>query len=246
MAEVRPLTVRGPMLPFSLDLDIEGFTLVSWELPPYRLARWLPPGLELAERDAEHGRVAYLSVFVGRNVVRRIGGLPAFPFRIPQLNYRTYVRTADGPALFIFRSIVGAHPLGRGLRLLPALSGEVMDFSFALDDDEEPSVEVKVGRDGDELAFRVSADQGLQPIRGFASPEEAIRFLGDVRDALYPQGEDTVGLMLSQHPPLAPVAGHLRDPHFNWLIDRGILTPLEARYPLCTLFQRDAPFPVQP
>ncbi len=246
MPEIRQLTVRGPILPFRVDLDIEGFTLVNWELPAYRLARWLPEGLELAEREADYGQVAYLSVFVGRNVFRRVGGVPALPLRLPQLNYRTYVRTATGRALYIFRSIVGVHPLGRGLRLLPGLAGEAQEFRFDVADEDEESwhLEVRVGPDGSELSLALDAEPGLRPIRGFAEPEEAVRFLGNVQEALYPRGAGALGLMRSLHPPLAPWAGKLRDARFDWLVERGILTPLEARYPLCTFVQRVARFPV--
>ncbi|MBM3274251.1 MAG: DUF2071 domain-containing protein [Candidatus Sericytochromatia bacterium] len=80
----------------------EDFALVTWTLPPARLRDIVPPAFDLETISAESDDCAYLSSFPGRKVIKRFGALPAFPLCIHQLNYRTYLRTPLGSAVYIF------------------------------------------------------------------------------------------------------------------------------------------------
>ncbi len=237
--------IRRPRIPFRFDLELEGYTLLSYALPPERLRRWIPPDAELATRtwaDKTHG---WLSLFLGINRLRGIAGLPAFPMQFPMLNYRTYLETDNGHAIYIFRTVIGSVPFTRGAQLYPQLPATSLPFRFDLDWDGDrlQAVDATVGPDASELHVKVMRSGEAPDTHGFASPAEAVTYLGNVPDAFFPASEGTLGLMYSPHPPLHPSGGRLLDARLPWAVEHGLLTTEEALLPDGIFLQGHADFP---
>lgn len=234
--------IRPPTLPFELDFDIEGYTLINYALPPERLQGVLPDYfVPLTTRV--HGRErAWFSLFMGRLLLRRIGGMPALPLRFHQINYRTYIALEEGHALYIFRSLVGPALLAQGMRLLPGFPATGMDVEYDLTWADDRLVRVEATA-GDELAVFVEY-AGADPVTpGFSSSEEAVRVLGDVPDAYFPMPDDRFGLMRASHPPLTPQAGVLSTARLDWATRHGLLTEDEVLSPESVFMQGCAAFP---
>jgi hypothetical protein len=237
--------IRRPRIPFRFDLELVGYTLLCYALPPERLRPWIPPDAALATRTWAGKTHGWLSIFLGYNRLRGIAGLPAFPVQFPLLNYRTYLETDNGHALYIFRSVIGSEALTRGARLYPQLPAESQPFRLDLDwnDDRLQGVEATVGRGGSELHVRVMRSGEAPDTHGFASPQEAVTFLGNVPDAFFPAGEDRLGLLYSPHPPLHPSGGRLLDARLPWAEENALLTAEEALLPDGIFLQGRADFP---
>ncbi|HEY9724208.1 MAG TPA: DUF2071 domain-containing protein [Oscillatoriaceae cyanobacterium] len=242
--------VVTPMLPFEVDLTLEGYTLIVFSLPPERLQALLPPGLEPATTTLDGVERAWLSIFLGRNVLRRIGGWPALPFRLNQVNYRAYVRLREGHGLVILRSVVGFERLPRALALPLELSAraffkypvEFAEFHFEPTFSEKHLVRVAAEVPG-ELSVSVEST-GLEPeTPGFALPKEAIAWLADVPEAYFPLGHADYRQLLSPHPPLAPTGGVLLRGKFDWLAEKLGDARLLA-HPTSIYMQAGPPFPV--
>lgn len=237
--------IRRPVIPFRFDLELEGYTLLNYAVPPDRLAHLIPRDTVLQTRTWAGHTHAWLSIFLGRNRLRGISGLPAFPVQFTQLNYRTYLQTDHGHALFIFRSVVGSDVISRGARLYPQIPAEGLPFRFDLDweNGRLRRVEAEVGCDGDELQVMVVATDEPPDTKGFAGPQDAVDFLGNVPDAFFPVDEDTLGMLYSPHPPLQAVGGRLLDARVPWLSSQGLLSAEEALQPAGIFLQGHAPFP---
>ena len=237
--------IRRPRIPFRFDLELEGYTLVNYALPPERLRPWIPREATLATRTWAGKPHAWLSLFVGINRLRGIAGVPAFPVQFPMLNYRTYLETDHGHALYIFRTVVGSEALSRGILLYPRLPAMGQPFHLDLDwqDERLEGVEATVGPDGSELHLEIMRTGGAPDTHGFASPHEAVTWLGDVPDAFFPIGADRLGLMYAPHPPLNPEGGRLLDARLPWAEEQGLLSAEEALLPDGIFLQGCAPFP---
>ena len=240
--------IRRPRIPLRFDLALEGYTLVNYALPPERLARWIPPDAQLKTRTWAGKTHGWLSLFLGINRLRGIAGVPAVPLQFPMLNYRTYIETDHGHALYIFRSVIGSNIATRGIRVYPQLPAVSQPFRFELDwnaDQEHllDGVEATVGADASELHLKIMRSGAPPQTHGFPSPEEAVTFLGNVPDAFFPASEDTLGLMYSPHPPLQPDGGRLLDARLPWAEEHGLLTADEALLPDGIFLQGCAPFP---
>lgn len=234
--------IRPPILPFSVDFDIEGFTLLNYAVPPARLQGILPDYFLPVTRTVHGAECAWFSLFMGRLLLRRVGGMPAVPIPLHQINYRTYIRQDEGHALFIFRSLIGPALFAQGMRLLPGFPAHGTDVTYDLawSDDRLVRVEAKAG-DELELFLEYAGPEPVTP--GFASPEEGVRMLGDVPDAYFPMPDDRFGLMQSPHPPLTPTAGTLSTGRLDWATRHGLLTPDEVLSPASVFMQGCAAFP---
>ncbi len=244
MTKLEELQVRNPVLPFPVQMDIEGYTLITFEFEPRVLGSWIP--LPLHTREVRGREVAYLSLFMGTVKVRRIGVMPALPVTFHQLNYRAYVRQNGGHALFVFRSIVSNDIVARGLRLFPHLPGQTQPFAYSVDCSSTlvRRVEAIVGNLGDELDVAIAAMPGPPETPGFGDCGEATAFLANVPDAFYPADERTLGRMVSFHPPIKPQGGAITSGRFGWL-DRQGLRPIGGfNRPQSIMLQAKAPFPV--
>ena len=237
--------IRRPRIPFRFDIELEGYTLINYALPPERLASWIPADAKLATRTWAGKRHGWLSLFLGINRLRGIAGFPAVPLQFPMLNYRTYVETDHGHALYIFRSVIGSEAATRGARMYPQLPAESLPFHFDLDwqDGRLEGVEATVGRDGSELHLELMRSGAVPDTHGFAGPQEAVDWLGNVPDAFFPAGGDRLGLMYSPHPPLEPCGGRLLDARLPWAESQGLLSADEALLPDGIFMQGRAPFP---
>ncbi len=234
--------IRPPVLPFSVDFDIEGFTLLNYAVPPARLQGVLPDYFIPLTRRVEGHERAWLSVFMGRLLLRRVGGMPAVPIQLHQINYRTYIVQDEGHALYIFRSLIGPALYAQGLRILPGLPAHGVDVTYDLTwaDEQLARVEAKAG-DELELFLEYAGPTPVTP--GFASAEAAVQVLGDVADAYFPLPDDRFGLMHSPHEPLRPQGGTLSTGRLDWLTRHEILTPDEVLTPASVFMQGCAPFP---
>lgn len=237
--------IRPPVLPARVDLAIEGFTLINWAIPPERLAAVVPPGLVPVVTPAGRRHVAWLSVFLGRVVTRAVGGLPVPPLAFHQLNYRTYVEGPHGRRLLIFRSAIGPRPVALAARLAPGFPARAKAFQFVprIAGGRLVGVEAEVGDAGAEFDVVAEAVDDDPWTPGFDTPEAAVAMLGNVPEALYPLGDDRLGLMVSNHPPLRPEAGRLVRVRAGWLVDHGLLLRSEVAYPASVFLQAETPFP---
>lgn len=245
MQTIAESRIRRPRIPLRFDIELEGFTLLNYALPPERLRRWIPPDASLATRSWAGKTHGWLSIFLGRNRLQGIAGLPAFPVQFPMLNYRTYLETDHGHALYIFRSVIGSEILTRGALLYPQLPAESQPYRLAFDwqDDRLQGVEATVGADGSELHVKVVRSGAAPDTHGFAGPQEAVSYLGDVPDAFFPTGDGRLGLLYSPHPPLHPAGGRLLDARLPWAAEHGLLTTDEALLPDGIFMQGRAAFP---
>lgn len=237
-AQVRPL-----ILPFPMDVMLEGFTLLNYPVPPERLRPHVPRDVRLVARKIDGQPMAWLSLFIARNILRGVGAMPAVPLRFTQLNYRTYLETEEGYALYLFRSVVGSDFAAPAFRIFPQLPALSLPFGFDLgwDEDRLSSVEARVGIGGSELEFRAESQQASVP-EGFSSFDDAVDFLGNVPHLYFSLPDGRLGWLHSPHPPLRPSAGRLTQARFGWLEELGILSSEEALRPIAFL-QGCAPFP---
>lgn len=244
MVGIEQLQVRNPVLPFQVRAEIEGYTLITYEIEPRVLAPWVP--IPLHTRVVDGKEVAYLSVFLGHLKLRRIGAMPALPVAFNQLNYRTYVRQNTGHALYIFRTILSNDIVARGVRLFPHLPGQAQPFAFVVDRHgaEVRRVEAIVGQRGTELEVTIESEGGVPATPGFDDLSAATAFLANVPDAFYPVGERTVGRMVSFHPPITPQGGTLTEARFGWLERQEIVPNGGFTRPQSIMLQANAPFPV--
>nr|AHZ45644.1 DUF2071 protein [uncultured bacterium] len=247
MATAQQLDIRPPVLPFEVGLEIQGYVLINYPLPPERLAPHLPPGLVPALTTLDGQATAWFSVFLGRNVVRTIGGWRAFPLEFNLVNYRTYVEGPEGRRLFIFRSLMGPQLLAVGARLLPQLPADPHPFYFAprIVDDRLLALEAEVGEAAHELRVVVETMDDAPWTPGFETPEAAVNFLGNVREGLFPLPDGRAGQMFTSHPPLAPEGGRLLEARFDWPRWHQILTSPELRRPASVFMQGRVDFPTR-
>lgn len=234
--------IRPPILPFEVEFDIEGFTLVNYAVSPARFRGVLPDYFIPVTTEVRGEERAWFSLFMGRLLIRKVGGMPAVPLHFQQINYRTYIAQDEGHALYIFRSLIGPPLFAQGARLLPGFPAHGTDVTFDLTwaDDQLARVEAHAG---DELEAFVEY-AGSEPVTpGFASPEEALRTLVNVPDAYFPLPDDRFGLMHSPHPSLTPQAGTLSAARLSWLTQHGVLTEDEVARPESVFLQGCVPFP---
>ncbi len=237
--------IRLPVVPARVDLAVEGFTLINWAVPPERLAAVLPPGLVPTVMVVGRQRIAWLSVFLGRVVMRAVGGVPVPPLAFHQLNYRTYVEGPHGRRLWIFRSVIGPRPAALAARLAPGFPAQAKAFQFVphLSGGRLLGVEAEVGKAGAELDLAAEAIDDAPWTPGFATPEAAVDLLGNVPEALYPLGGDRFGLMVANHPPLRPEAGRLVRARLGWLVRQELLLLSEVAYPASVFLQAEVLLP---
>lgn len=242
--DIGTLQIRNPVLPFQVRADIEGYTLITYEIDPQKLAPRVP--LPLHTRLVDGREVAYLSLFLGHLKVRRIGALPAFPLAFNQLNYRTYVRHGAAHAIFIFRTVVSHEFVARGVRLFPHLPGQAQPFAFVVDrrGAEIRRIEAIVGERGSELMAKVEPAEAVPRANGFRDLSEAKAFLADVPEAFYLVDDRTLGRMVSFHPPIEPQGGNLIEIRCGWLERQGIVPDGGFGSPQSVWLQALVPFPV--
>jgi hypothetical protein len=247
MALVRTLASRPPVLPFEIDLDVEGYALITYPVSPARIAAHLPPGLAPSTSMLDGHPTAWLSVFLGRNIVRRMGGWPALPITFNLVNYRTYVQGPEGRRLFIFKSFMGPELLALGARLLPQLPAEPAPFFFAprIVGDRLLALEAEVGDGASELRVVLETMQDDPWTPGFPTPGTAVDYLGNVAEALFPLPTGGCGQMFTSHPPLTPEGGRLLEARYAWLAEAGLLTPAQAQTPASVFMQGLVPFPTR-
>lgn len=247
MAIVPAVAVRPPIFPFEVELELQGYVLVNYPVAPARIAARLPTGLQPVLTELDGKPTAWFSVFIGRNVVRSIGGLPAIPIEFNLVNYRTYVEGPRGRRLFIFHSLMGPELLALGARMLPQLPAEGQPFYFAprIQDGRLLALEAEVGDGAEALRLRVENLEDDPWTPGFDNPETAVAFLGNVPEALYPLPDGRLGEMVTHHPPLHPEAGRLIVGHFDWPQRHGILSAQAAGRPASVFMQDRVPFPTR-
>lgn len=235
---------RPPVLPVPLGVMLEGYTLINWAIPPERLKGLLPPLFAPVTTVREGRPVAWFSIFVGRNVMRSVGPLPALlPYQFPQLNYRTYVRHRGGHGLYFLRSVVGDATAAAGLRMLTQFPADWRDVDFkpTLRGDRLERLEATIGPGEASMLIENTREAPNTP--GFAKAADAVNFLANVPEGAFARGGGRYGVMVSVHPPLAPEAGRLVRGKFNWPVDHGILTAEEATRPDSIFMQGQADFP---
>jgi hypothetical protein len=236
---------RPPLLPVPLGVVLEGYTLISWAIPPERLKGLLPPMFRPATTVLDGRPVAWFSAFVGRNRLRTVGPFPALPLRFAQLNYRTYVQHADGHGLYFLKSVVGDPLAAAGLRALAQFPADWRPFEYTptIRGDRLAHVSAKVGFGGSEADLDAESTGEAPATAGFASSEASVAFLGDVGVAAFSRGAGRFGTMISVHPPLRPEGGRLNHARLAWPVERGLLTPDEVARPDSVLMQAMVDFP---
>ena len=97
-----------PERPWSMTMSWHDLLFAHWPVSARKLARLLPPGLELDLWEGEGwvGVVPFLMTNVGPRGLSRLPWISHFP----ELNVRTYVSVADKPGVYFF-SLDAANPL---------------------------------------------------------------------------------------------------------------------------------------
>lgn len=235
---------RPPLFPVPLGVVLESYTLINWAIPPERLKGRLPPLFQPLTTVVDGRPMAWFSIFIGKNVIRSVGPLPALPYQFPQLNYRTYVKHSTGHGLYFLRSVVGDPAAAFALRTLgfPA-DWRTFEYKNTLRGQVLERVETLVGHGGSEVSTLIERT-GQPPVtRGFATAGDAVTTLANVPEGAFSRGGGRYGVMISVHPPLHPEGGRLVRARFNWPVDHGILTAEEAQNPTSIFMQGVADFP---
>jgi hypothetical protein len=236
---------RPPQFPLPMGIALESYTLINWAIPPARLKGLLPPLFQPVTTVVDGRPMAWFSIFVGRNVMRSVGPLPALPYQFPQLNYRTYVQHSGGHGLYFLRSVVGDPLAAFALRGTVGFPVDLRTFDYrnTLRGQVLERVEAVVGQGGTEVSTLIERTGHPPETPGFSRAEDAVAFLADVPEGAFSRGGGRYGVLISAHPPLHPEAGRLVRGRFNWPVDHGILTPEEVKRPASIFMQGVAEFP---
>jgi uncharacterized protein YqjF (DUF2071 family) len=211
-----------------LPLQIDRFTLVTWALPPGRLAALLPPSLALETVTIPgHGERALLSIFAGR-VRLSAARLPLAA--ITQLNYRTYIRRGSDSGIFFLRSLVSSLPVAVAARVAAGFPAHASRLAVRWG----PAGAAEVAGDEAELALA----RGYSPHRlaGFPSLAEGLEKLLRPLWGYWLRADGRLGVMRVEHPTPAPLTGRLSAARLPWLVERGVLSAEEAAAPHSVLF----------
>ncbi|MFP5501456.1 MAG: DUF2071 domain-containing protein [Candidatus Sericytochromatia bacterium] len=230
-------------LPWTIQLELRGYTLLVYRLPEDRLRGLVPAELPLEVFEADGRRMTWLTVFLGENVLKGVAQLPAVPLSFYQVNYRAYVRAEGQTSLYILRSAV-SHPLvaagARATLSFPAVWQPVHREAAMT-----PRQVVRMGAGGAELTLRTVEDGPLPLIPPFESPEAATAHLADVPVARYAADGRQIKQIQSPHPPIAPQNLRAEQLELRWANEAGILTAAEAAAPLAIYWQARAAFPLR-
>lgn len=239
-----PPAIGRPLhLPFPFQLDLQGYILLGYRLPTARLRPLVPASLPLWTEETPGGSFGWFSIYMGLNVLKGLGRLPAPPLRFYQINYRIYLAPAEGRRFFLVRSLVSDPLSARLARSLLGFPAHFERIRVARADAEGGQPCVHVRADG-ELEVLVQGEAELPAVPGFASPLEARAFLADVPTALYALGERRLGQLVSPHPPVRATGGRALRITLPWLVKKGVLTAEAAAAPEAIYMQERAPFPL--
>lgn len=246
MSQVPSSKIQDPLLPFPIEIELASYTLLCYRLPVGRVRNFLPADFEPVQFEADGQSQTWFSIFIGRNVLRGIGALPALPLHFEMCNYRLYVQDPkETRSLYIFRSLLSLPPAVLGMRLMTQFPGEYEPYRLAFHARGTALLhqEAEIGRDGSELVVSVEATEGPPEAAGFESPEAAVDYLGNVPVAYFPRWDGRYGKMVTTHPPLAPTGGRVIRADLNWLVNKQLLTREEAAHPVSVFLQARWPFP---
>lgn len=223
----------------AIGLKLRNLLYVIHTVPPERVARLLPAGVELDVRETPEGPRAFLAT-----VALEAGA--AFPYVLTgfrQVNYRIYVRHQTEPGVLFVRSWVSARAAAAVLSL--AIPTEHASVDITIDD--EPSAyhryQVQAHSGDHRLALDVEADPKPQ-YPGFSSRDEAVHFLTHRLNGFSAGAHPKSGLSVIRvsHPAMDPIPARARLVSADQWTDAGILTPDEVAHPLLALIQRETQF----
>ncbi|MGN6593036.1 MAG: DUF2071 domain-containing protein [Terriglobales bacterium] len=223
----------------AIALKLRNLLYVIHAVPPERLHKVLPAGIEADVRDTPEGPRAFLAT-----VALEAGA--AFPYVLTgfrQINYRVYVRHDSEPGVLFLRSWVSARSAAAVLNL--AIATEHAAVELDIDDQSAAYAHYRVqARSGDHhLAMEAAADPGsLYP--WFSSRDEAVHFLTHRLKGFASGAHPKSGLSVIRvsHPPMDPVPARVLSASADQWTDAGILTAEEVSRPLLALIQPEMQF----
>lgn len=143
-----------------LSADWQNIVILSWPVDARLLLPYLPPGLEIDRFDG----AAYISA-VGLTVANsRVAGIPVWPRRYQQVNFRFYARrtTAGGgcrPGVVFLRQLVPNRIAALSARLLYHEPFQYAPMSNALMPSNTPIPDAPIPGDGGDAASRAPGSQ---------------------------------------------------------------------------------------
>lgn len=231
---------REPLASGALPDPMRHLAYVNYALPPERLRRYLPPGLELSTRKDERGReLAFLSVVMLHNYRVRpapLGRLPRPRVTFLQANYRAYVSRDGRPAVWFFRLEIGSFMAGFD-RLLFGVPTYDARLSLDYDWNAEAGFYGRYRFESRSFGRRLLMDlAGLdEPARtapGFTSGRELVDFFCQPMTGYYRE-PDTGWLsrMTVTHQHISPKIGRLLAARSDILASLGLVYPDELLQP---------------
>jgi uncharacterized protein len=211
-----------------VPLEIDRYTLVTWAIPPERVRKLLPPGLDLDPVDIPgEGPRALLSIFAGKVRLSPFGLTIA---SVSQLNYRTYVRYGQERGIYFLRSLVSPSPVAaavRGAIGFPARRGRVR---VVWDRRGETKITAT------EVSLTLSRERAPAVLPGFRRLAAGIDFLLRPPWGFWARRSGRLGALRVSHPVPPPLSGSVDEARLPWLATSGLLSPDEAARPHSALF----------
>ena len=240
-----------PRKPGLLDIDspLEHFALITYAVPPERLASHIPTDrFEIATFEIEGEQRALLSVVPFIDADFRLRLLPFARFRFAQTNYRVYVtdRKTGEPVVWFFGTTLGGWPvhLARLLWKIPWYPAQytwTCEFDEAKGRYETYRYEMRSKWGAARIDVR---DTGapVDTLRGFSSRDEMTLVLTHPVDGYFYRLDGRVGTYSVSHEVLPLTVAEPVDLHFALLERLGVLSAAEMQQPHSVLLCRKTNF----
>ena len=219
---------------------LTNFCMVTYAVPPERVRRYIPPGLELDTRRNARGEHAFVSAVLFLNDHIRLFPTLWPTFTFYQVNYRTYVRHKERPGVWFFRLMQASRMADFNRRVfgaptfyapmkqqcsLDAHGGTYRRYRFdSVASDHTLHLDV-------EPAPNFSNFDGL-----FASTGEMEAFLTSRPDGYFSnQRRPGITSLTVWHDPLRPHYGTAHTAQFSVLSELGLVPGEEQRTPYCVM-----------
>jgi hypothetical protein len=242
-----------------IDLVLRDMLFINYTVPPERLRPLVPKELELETVTAGSHTVAFVSVVSFKNVDIRSPVLPVPGLSFEQINYRTYVNTGEGPAVYFFEMKVDSRMVAGASAIINLpVSYEGIEIVTTPAYAEPGAIDQEATDPGRRIAryeVRSSGPQGLtadvtiggrEPIVGPEDEATTVEFITQRPVGYVSAAAGGILKIVVEHERLDALTARpesVRAPMFESL---GVLNMDESRRPHSALYVRDAVFHTNP
>ena len=244
----RRLAPRKPGI-FDIDSPLEHFALITYAVPPERLAPHIPTDrFEIPTFEIDGEQRALLSVVPFIDADFRFRLLPFARFRFAQTNYRVYVtnRETGEPVVWFFGTTLGGWPV-RLARFFWKIPWYPAKYVWTCNYDEAGGryVTYRYATESKWAAARIDVrDTGaaVDSLPGFESRDEMTLVLTHPVDGYFYRLDGTLGTYSVSHEVLQLTVGEPVDLHFDLLERLGVLSAAEMQQPHSVLLCQQTQF----